>query len=331
MAVIRGSIPADNFTIVDNRWLRDPELSWKAKGLLSYIASHARGHRLTRDQIIADGADGRDAVVSGLGELEQRGYLKRHPVRGEGGKIVGTDYELTAVDCPVDNREGGGNPSSGKAGPGDDLREHGISAGGATTGFSGAGQPAGKKTTPEKTKEKTTSSAPPRRGTRLPEDFQPDDALRAWYRQRIGNAIDGLLEHEKFMNFWLSKPGRAGEKLDWRRTWQNWMLEALARSGRRPTSGAPAGAASRPRYPTAQERSQAQREEFTARAKAAEEWVERNGGDPNDTKLVLQVMERMKTEESNNGASRTPGMYIDGDVIDAEVIAPREVTAGEGN
>lgn len=337
MSVVRGPIPADAFTIIENAWLRDPRLTWKAKGLLAYIASHAAGHRLTREQMLAEGADGKDALISGLMELEERGYLVRRRVRGEGGKITGTDYLLStpvdnAVDASVDanvDNPGAGNPSAGKPDCGRDQGEHGVSAGQNQGGFSGAGKPAGKKTISEKTKEKTNSSASPRRGTRLPEPFEVTDSMRSWYVENIGRTIDGKTEHDRFLDYWRSQPGARGVKLDWPATWRNWMRTAMERHGRRPTSGAPAGAA-RPKFPTAQERSQQQRDEWAALAKEADAWITANGGDPEDHKLVLEVMERIKAQRANGSATRTPGMYIDGDVIDGEVAKPREVTAGEG-
>lgn len=338
MSILRGPIPADAFTIIENAWLRDPRLSWKAKGLLAYIASHAPGHRLTRDQMLAEGADGKDALISGLMELEERGYLARRRVRGEGGKITGTDYTLTtpvdnAVDASVDDNVDNaraGNSTDGKTDCGRDQGEHGVSAGQNQGGFSGAGEPAGKKTTSENTKEKTNSSASPRRGTRLPEPFKVTEEMRTWYREKIGGTIDGQTEHEKFLDYWRAQPGAKGVKHDWPATWRNWMRTAMQRTGRRPTPGG-TGVTSAPRYPTAQERQQQHREEFTRLAKEAEAWVEANGGNPDDGQLVLQVMERIKTERANGSATRTPGMYSeDKDVINGEVVGPKEVTAGEG-
>lgn len=154
--------------------------------------------------------------------------------------------------------------------------------------------------------------------------------MRAWYREKIGRAIDGQTEHEKFLDYWRSRTGQIAVKKDWPAAWRNWMRTALERSGRRPTSGAPAGDG-KPRFPTAMERQQQHREEFTRLAKEAEAWVEANGGNPEDGQLVLQVMERIKTERANGSATRTPGMYSDGkDVINGEVVGPKEVTAGEG-
>jgi hypothetical protein len=33
---------------------------------------------------------------------------------------------------------------------------------------------------------------------------------------------------EKFADFWHSKPGKAGTKLDWEATWRNWVREERA-------------------------------------------------------------------------------------------------------
>ena len=319
MTVTRGGLPADNFTMIPNDWLRDARLSWKAKGLLAYIASHRAGYRLTRDQIVAEAADGRDSALAGLRELEEVGYLTRIKERGEGGRIEGTRYLL-------------GEAVSGKPVDGSDQDEHDVSAGRNQGGKSGDGEPAGKKTIPKNTREKTNSSATPRRGTRLPDDFTVTAEMRSWYVENIGGAINGPAEHEKFMDYWRAAAGAKGVKLDWIATWRNWMRTALDRSGRgaRPVSGAPAGASTKPRFPTAAERSQQQRDEWTELAKEADAIVTANGGDPNDHKLVLKVMEEIKAARANGSASRTSMPYSEDQYIDGEVVTFKEVTAGEG-
>lgn len=40
--------------------------------------------------------------------------------------------------------------------------------------------------------------------------------------------IDVMLEAEKFCNFWISKSGAGATKLDWHKTWINWILKAEA-------------------------------------------------------------------------------------------------------
>ena len=74
----------------------------------------------------------------------------------------------------------------------------------------------------------------------------PDEKMRTWYAaENLEASISGTREHQKFMNYWLSKPGAAGRKTDWRRTWMNWMLSAAERAPQRPgnslapISGAP--------------------------------------------------------------------------------------------
>jgi len=38
--------------------------------------------------------------------------------------------------------------------------------------------------------------------------------------------IDLRLEAERFQNYWSSKSGSAATKVDWRRTWLNWTINA---------------------------------------------------------------------------------------------------------
>ncbi|WP_432563692.1 hypothetical protein [Kineococcus sp. SYSU DK003] len=95
MAVIRGPLPTDNFTMVSNDWARDVDLTYKAKGILLAIASHAEGYRLTLQQLVAQGKDGRDAVKAGLRELVDEGYMRVIQNRGENGQMGEVDYILT--------------------------------------------------------------------------------------------------------------------------------------------------------------------------------------------------------------------------------------------
>lgn len=67
--------------------------------------------------------------------------------------------------------------------------------------------------------------APRKRGSRLPEDFTVTADMVAWARQNAPD-VDGRRETEKFCNYWWSKTGKDATKLDWERTWRNWMLRA---------------------------------------------------------------------------------------------------------
>jgi hypothetical protein len=67
--------------MVPNDWLRRRDVSWTAKAIGAYIASHHEDYRLTVEQIIAEGLGGRYQVRAALGELEQLGLLLRIPSR----------------------------------------------------------------------------------------------------------------------------------------------------------------------------------------------------------------------------------------------------------
>jgi hypothetical protein len=73
---------------------------------------------------------------------------------------------------------------------------------------------------------------PRKRGTRIPEDFKPTPADIAWQREKGLSDALARRETEKFVNYWQAKSGSNAVKLDWSRTWRNWMLEALDRAPR---------------------------------------------------------------------------------------------------
>ena len=66
-------------------------------------------------------------------------------------------------------------------------------------------------------------------GTRLPDDFTVTAEMREWFAKNCPH-VDGRKEHAKFGDYWRSKPGKDGRKLDWVMTWRNWMRTAEERS-----------------------------------------------------------------------------------------------------
>ena len=79
---------------------------------------------------------------------------------------------------------------------------------------------------------KTTTPQKRRQGTRLPDDFEVTPEMVSWFREHSPH-VDGKRETEKFCDYWRSKPGKDGCKLDWVATWRNWMRTAEERSGPR--------------------------------------------------------------------------------------------------
>jgi len=80
--------------------------------------------------------------------------------------------------------------------------------------------------TPTPTDKKEPSV--PKKGTRIPDDFEPDiqRAVEAGLRPERA-----LIEAAKFKNYWQAKAGKDATKLDWPKTWVNWYLSAIERQG----------------------------------------------------------------------------------------------------
>ena len=62
--------------------------------------------------------------------------------------------------------------------------------------------------------------APPKRGCRIPENFEPNRQ----YAAEQGLSPEQITEEaENFRDYWQAKPGKAGVKLDWQATWRTWV------------------------------------------------------------------------------------------------------------
>ena len=81
-----------NYTTISNVFLRDKELSLKAKGLLATILSLPEDWDFSIKGICATIKEGTTAVYSAIDELKERGYCKVVTNRNEKGMIVGNDY-----------------------------------------------------------------------------------------------------------------------------------------------------------------------------------------------------------------------------------------------
>jgi hypothetical protein len=65
-------------------------MSYKARGLLAELLSHAVGFQVSIDRIARSGRDGRDAIASAIKELESFGYLTRSQDRNPDGTLSHT-------------------------------------------------------------------------------------------------------------------------------------------------------------------------------------------------------------------------------------------------
>ena len=83
-----------DYTVMSNHHLKNPQLTLKAKGLLSMMLSFPDEWNYSERGLAAICKEGVDAIHSAIKELEKEGYMERHQLRGKGGKIVDTEYVI---------------------------------------------------------------------------------------------------------------------------------------------------------------------------------------------------------------------------------------------
>lgn len=71
-----------------------------------------------------------------------------------------------------------------------------------------------------------TRAARADRGTRLPADWSPTEADRA-FAANLGVAVER--EAASFADYWHAKPGADGRKTNWSATWRNWVRRSSER------------------------------------------------------------------------------------------------------
>jgi len=88
------------YVMIDRRPIDNPALSYKAKGILTYLMSRPDGWEVSVADLINHATDGEDSVRSGLKELRVAGHMKYTKMR-EKGRITGwliEVYELPHSD-----------------------------------------------------------------------------------------------------------------------------------------------------------------------------------------------------------------------------------------
>jgi hypothetical protein len=99
--IFRGKLHFESqFTQIHNAWIRDPNISYKAKGLLTYLLSHEVGYTITIGQIIRESGDGKQSVRSALEELIKAGYLETQRTTDERGYNAGLAYFIKDPTIP---------------------------------------------------------------------------------------------------------------------------------------------------------------------------------------------------------------------------------------
>ena len=93
MSVMRVN-KTGNYTVMSNYHFKEKKMSLKAKGLLSMMLSLPDDWNYTVAGLVALNKDGKDSVMSALGELEKFGYLTREKVKDDKGQFAGVEYNI---------------------------------------------------------------------------------------------------------------------------------------------------------------------------------------------------------------------------------------------
>ncbi|WP_393965219.1 DnaD domain protein [Exiguobacterium sp. S22-S28] len=97
MSIIRIK-KEDNYVVIDKTTLNNRELSWKAKGLHSYLMGLPDDWKVQESDLVNRSSDGRASTRSAIKELTDAGYIKRVAVR-EKGKFK--EWEFVVHERPV--------------------------------------------------------------------------------------------------------------------------------------------------------------------------------------------------------------------------------------
>ena len=99
-----------NFTVMSNYHFKEKKMSLKAKGLLSLMLSLPDDWDYSISGLATLSKDGKDSVMSALGELEKFGYLNRQRLVNDKGQFAGVEYNI--YEEPQPKKPNAENPKS---------------------------------------------------------------------------------------------------------------------------------------------------------------------------------------------------------------------------
>ncbi|WP_050807006.1 conserved phage C-terminal domain-containing protein [Acetonema longum] len=105
MAIIRVKKRENPYVMMDKTGLKDPNLSFRAKGMLSYLLSKPDDWQPVLEEMVKASKDGYDSVKSGFAELRRCGYMKKIPIHGPDGKFMGWERAVYEVPLPPEERK----------------------------------------------------------------------------------------------------------------------------------------------------------------------------------------------------------------------------------
>jgi hypothetical protein len=86
------------FVMIDRRPIENPELSWKAKGILAYLLSRPDNWIVRLGDLVKRSTDKTHAIRGAIRELQKAGHVHRKEIRGENGQFL--RYELEVYELP---------------------------------------------------------------------------------------------------------------------------------------------------------------------------------------------------------------------------------------
>lgn len=116
-----------HFVILDTRAARDPRLSFRARGLHTYLMTQHETWEIRLGQLVKDSKEGREAIRVTIRELEAAGYIERRQTKAADGTFSSTEMILFEISrTSVDHRgpetrprlENDDQPSPRKPSPG---------------------------------------------------------------------------------------------------------------------------------------------------------------------------------------------------------------------
>ena len=90
----------NSYTVMSNHHLRNPDLTLKAKGLLSLMLSLPENWDYTLKELSCICRENVDAIRTAVWELEKAGYITRRQRRDEKGKMTAIEYTIYEFPQP---------------------------------------------------------------------------------------------------------------------------------------------------------------------------------------------------------------------------------------
>ncbi len=90
---IRHSKQRD-YTVMNNTFLRDDKLSWKAKGLFAYILSLPEDWKIYLNELQTHATDGETSLRSAIKELTDNGYIVQKRLKDDKGRWASYVYQI---------------------------------------------------------------------------------------------------------------------------------------------------------------------------------------------------------------------------------------------